>query len=213
MIASVKCRRVEFSVGARKLNGILRVPQVAKSIVVFAHGSGRYSPRNQFVARILEQGGMATLLLDLLDEDEADDRAKVFDVEMLADRLQIAAHRLRQESETRTLRLGYFGAGAGAAAALIAAARNPDAVEAVVCRGGQLDLADSYLAAIQAPTLLVVGANDREIVEANERARLRLRCRKELIVIPGASHFFEEPATLEEVAELAKAWFARYLAR
>jgi putative phosphoribosyl transferase len=181
--------------------------------VVFAHGSGsgRFSPRNQYVAEVLQQGGLATLLIDLLQEEEADDREKVFDIELLAKRLQTAADWLRQEPETRHLRLGYFGASTGAGAALRAAARHPDAVGAVVSRGGRPDLAGDSLLEVQAPTLLIVGGNDEVVLELNEQALRLLRCPKELVVIPGATHLFEEPGALEEVARLAKKHFQRYL--
>ena len=206
-------RQVEIPSGRRKLSGILRVPAGARGIVAFAHGSGsgRFSPRNQFVARVLEKGGLATLLLDLLEEEEAEDREKVFDIELLAERLQSAADWLSQEPQTHALRLGYFGASNGAGAALVAAARNPAAVAAVVSRGGRPDLAHASLSAVQAPTLLIVGGNDDVVIELNERALRLLRCSKQLVIVPGATHLFEEPGTLEEVARLAKEWFIRYL--
>jgi putative phosphoribosyl transferase len=206
-------RQVEILSGRRRLSGILRVPPGAAGVVAFAHGSGsgRFSPRNQFVARALEAGGLATLLLDLLEEEEAEDRQKVFDIDLLAERLQSAADWLSQEPETSALRLGYFGASTGAGAALVAAARNPAAVGAVVSRGGRPDLASTYLPAVQAPTLLIVGGNDDVVIELNEEALRLLRCPKELVIVPGATHLFEEPGTLEEVARLAKEWFVRYL--
>ncbi|HEY7331154.1 MAG TPA: dienelactone hydrolase family protein [Gemmataceae bacterium] len=199
--------------GPRRLNGILHVPSGAKGVVAFAHGSGsgRFSPRNQFVARTLEEGGLATLLLDLLEKEEAEDRAKVFDVELLAERLQSAADWLRREPETMNLRLGYFGASTGAGAALVAAARAPEAVRAVVSRGGRPDLAYNYLSAVQAPTLLIVGGHDDAVIELNEQALGQLHCHKELIIIPRATHLFEESGTLEEVARLANDWFIRWL--
>ncbi len=207
-------REVEIPSGLWKLNGILRVPPGATGVVAFAHGSGsgRFSPRNQFVAGALEEGGLATLLLDLLAEDEAEDRKKVFDIELLAERLQGAADWLSVQKETAALRLGYFGASTGAGAALVAAARNPDAVGAVVSRGGRPDLAHAHLPAVQAPTLLIVGGNDEVVIELNEQALSRLRCPKELIIVPGATHLFEEPGALEEVAHLARDWFVRRLA-
>jgi putative phosphoribosyl transferase len=146
-----------------------------------------------------------------LEEQEAEDREKVFDVELLAERLQSAADWLTQEPQTCGLRLGYFGASTGAGAALVAAARNPAAVGAVVSRGGRPDLAEAYLPAVQAPTLLIVGGNDDVVIELNEQAHRLLRCPKELVIVPGATHLFEEPGTLEEVARLAKEWFVRYL--
>jgi putative phosphoribosyl transferase len=216
MVAVTKSieRHVEVPSGWRRLSGILRVPPGAKGVVAFAHGSGsgRFSPRNQFVARALEEGGLATLLLDLLEEQEAGDRMKVFNIELLAERLQSAAKWLRQEPETGTLRLGYFGASTGAGAALVAAAREPAAVGAVVSRGGRPDLAQQYLQVVQAPTLLIVGGNDDVVIELNEQALRLLHCPKEMVIIPGATHLFEESGALEEVARLAKQWFVPYLA-
>jgi putative phosphoribosyl transferase len=207
-------RQVEIPAGRRRLSGILKVPADAKGVVAFAHGSGsgRFSPRNQFVARVLQEGGLATLLLDLLEAEEAEDRRKVFGIELLAERLQSAADWLSQEPATRSLRLGYFGASTGAGAALVAAARKPAAVGAIVSRGGRPDLATDNLPAVQAPTLLIVGGNDDVVLELNRQALRRLRCPKELVVVPGATHLFEEPGTLEEVARLAKEWFLRHLA-
>ena len=207
-------REVEIPSDRRRLSGILAVPRGAAGVVAFAHGSGsgRFSPRNQFVARLLQEAGLATLLLDLLEEEEADDREKVFDIELLAERLQSAADWLSQEPATDALRLGYFGASTGAGAALVAAARNPAAVGAVVSRGGRPDLARACLADVQAPTLLIVGGNDDVVIKLNEQALRLLRCPKQLVIVPGATHLFEEPGTLEEVARLAKDWFVRYLA-
>jgi putative phosphoribosyl transferase len=205
-------REVVIASGRRKLCGSLKVPPDAEGVVAFAHGSGsgRFSPRNQFVARVLEEGGLATLLLDLLEADEAEDRRKVFDIKLLAERLQSAADWLRREPQTRALRLGYFGASTGAGAALLAAARDPSAIKAVVSRGGRPDLAHDYLSAVQAPTLLIVGGNDDPVIELNEQALRMLRCPKELVIVPGATHLFEEPGTLDEVARLAQQWFVRY---
>lgn len=205
---------VEIPSGRRRLRGILHVPPGALGAVAFAHGSGsgRLSPRNQFVARVLQEAGLATLLLDLLEEEEAENRVKVFDIELLAGRLQSAVDWLSQEPETRSLRLGYFGASTGAGAALVAAARNPVPIGAVVSRGGRPDLARAYLPAVQAPTLLIVGGDDPVVIELNDRARRLLRCPNDLVIVPGATHLFEEPGTLEEVARLAKEWFVQYLA-
>jgi putative phosphoribosyl transferase len=206
-------RLVAIPAGRRTLNGILNVPAAAKGAVVFAHGSGsgRFSPRNQFVARVLQDAGLATLLIDLLEEGEEQDRNKVFDIELLAGRLQCAANWLAKEPDTRSLRLGYFGASTGAGAALVAAARAPDQVGAVVSRGGRPDLAGNYLSAVQAPTLLIVGGDDDVVIELNEQAFRLLRGSKDLVIIPGATHLFPEPGALEEVARLAKDWFVRYL--
>lgn len=206
-------RQVGIPSGRRTLRGILNVPTGATGVVAFAHGSGsgRFSPRNQFVARILQEASLATLLLDLLEEDEAEDREKVFDIELLAERLQSAADWLNQEPATGALRLGYFGASTGAGAALVAAARAPAAIGAVVSRGGRPDLAGEHLSLVRAPTLLIVGGNDDVVVELNQQALILMRCPKELEVIPGATHLFPEPGALEEVARLAKEWFVRYL--
>ncbi|MFO0866955.1 MAG: dienelactone hydrolase family protein [Gemmataceae bacterium] len=205
-------RPVKIAAGNRTLGGILRVPRAPVGVVAFAHGSGsgRYSPRNQFVARLLEEDHIATLLLDLLDEEEADDRRKVFDIELLSERLRIAAEWLRHEPATRSLRLGYFGASTGAGAALVAAARDPSHVHAVVSRGGRPDLAGSFLGAVRAPTLLIVGGADEVVIELNEEALGKLRCTKQIVVVPGATHLFEEPGALEVVALLARDWFLRY---
>jgi putative phosphoribosyl transferase len=150
-------------------------------------------------------------LLDLLEEEEAGNREKVFDIELLAERLQSAASWLSEQAETAALRRGYFGASTGAGAALVAAAREPATVGAVVSRGGRPDLAGDWLERVQAPTLLIVGGHDRVVLELNERALRRLRSPKQLIVVPGATHLFEEPGTLEEAARLAKDWFLRHL--
>ena len=204
---------VSIRSSGRHLPGILHIPRGAHAVVAFAHGSGsgRFSIRNQYVAEVLQQAGLGTLLMDLLDEEEAEDRAKIFDVELLAGRLQSAADWLANDPQTRGLRVGYFGASTGAAAALVAAARRPAQVGAVVSRGGRPDLAANYLQAVRAPTLLLVGGNDGVVCDLNEQALERLRCPKELIVIPGATHLFPEPGALEEVARLARGWFIRHL--
>lgn len=206
-------RQVEIRVGRRRLNGILTMPPGAVAVVAFAHGSGsgRFSTRNQYVAQVLQEAGLATLLLDLLEEDEADDRDKVFDIELLAERLRAAARWLGEEPETSLLHLGFFGASTGAGAALVAAARETTAVGAVVSRGGRPDLAGTYLRAVQAPTLLIVGGADEVVLDLNEQALCQLRCTKELVVIPGATHLFPEPGALDEVARLARKWFIRHL--
>ncbi|MFO0879333.1 MAG: dienelactone hydrolase family protein [Gemmataceae bacterium] len=196
------------------LEGWLTVPSPARGAVAFAHGSGsgRFSPRNQFVAEALNQAGLATLLLDLLEEREAADRRHVFDISLLANRLLLAAFWLEQQPATQGLSLGYFGASTGAAAALVAAAREPRLVSAVVSRGGRPDLAGGLLPQVQAPTLLIVGGEDDVVVDLNTQALHDLVCPRELIVIPGATHLFPEPGALEEVANLAARWFIRYLA-
>ncbi|HVW39017.1 MAG TPA: dienelactone hydrolase family protein [Pirellulales bacterium] len=204
---------VEVNAGRRKLKGILAIPGGARGIVVFAHGSGsgRMSPRNQFVAHSLQAAGLATLLIDLLEEVEADDRRYVFDVELLAERLENAADWLKWQAAARGLKLGYFGASTGAAAALIAAARRTTEVAAVVSRGGRPDLAFDYLPTVHAPTLLIVGGADEAVLELNKQAIAQLHCRKELFVVPRATHLFPEPGALEQVAKEAERWFKRYL--
>jgi len=204
---------VRIPVERRILEGILRVPAAARGIVAFAHGSGsgRHSPRNQFVAGVLREGGLATLLLDLLDGEEAADRACVFDIDLLAGRLQGAANWLTQHAQTRKLGLGYFGASTGAAAALTAAARDPQTIRAVVSRGGRPDLAWEVLPAVRAPTRLIVGSLDVEVLHLNRKALEALSCPKDLVVVPGATHLFPEPGTLEQVADLAREWFEKHL--
>ncbi len=195
-----------------RLPGMLALPGAARGIVLFAHGSGssRYSPRNRFVAEVLNGEWLGTLLFDLLTEQEATDRVNVFDIELLADRVLAAVHVMLRDPRTASLPLGLFGASTGAAAALIAAARERH-IKAVVSRGGRPDLAGSWLARVQAPTLLIVGGEDRDVLELNREAAEALDCEKQLAVIPRATHLFEEPGTLEEVARLAAEWFARCL--
>jgi putative phosphoribosyl transferase len=207
-------RPVTVTAEGARLEGTLGLPAGASGAVVFAHGSGsgRHSPRNNFVARVLQQAGLATLLVDLLEAHEADDRRNVFDIGLLADRLLSASEWLLCEPETKSLPVGFFGASTGAGAALEAAARSPVRVRAVVSRGGRPDLADAYLPQVQAPTLLIVGGRDLPVIRMNEEALARLRCPKEMVIVPGATHLFEEPGTLEEVARLARDWFRRYLA-
>lgn len=197
-----------------QLHGILRLSPQAKGLVVFAHGSGsgRLSPRNNYVARVLQEAGLATLLADLLAEREASDRRYVFDIDLLAHRLLAIALWADTQPGTTGLMLGYFGASTGAGAALQAAAEAPRAVQAVVSRGGRPDLAMSYLPRVQAPTLLIVGGNDHPVISMNEGAYAELQCIKKLIIVPGATHLFEEPGTLEEVAKLARDWFVKHLA-
>jgi putative phosphoribosyl transferase len=196
------------------MDGDLVVPLEASAMVVFAHGSGssRRSPRNRHVAAALNDAGFATLLFDLLTDDEALDRGYVFDIALLGSRLSAAAAWLRSQPEAAEFPLGYFGASTGAAAALWAAAEpDGDRVGAIVSRGGRPDLAGDRLPLVQAPTLLIVGGDDHDVLVLNRQARARLRCQSDLIVIPGAGHLFEEPGALEQVAVLAAQWFARYL--
>ena len=206
-------RSVTIRSEALALSGSLAVPAEAKRIVLFAHGSGsgRFSPRNRFVAQHLQHGGIATLLIDLLTRDEEDERRNVFDIDLLGDRILAASAWLRNDSSTRELPLGYFGASTGAAAALQAAARASFSVGAIVSRGGRPDLAERYLPDVTAPTLLLVGGEDYPVIEMNQHAYRLLRCPKHLAIIPGATHLFEEPGTLERVTHQALAWFQQHL--
>ena len=203
---------VLIPVGAVELEGHLHLPEPSAAVVVFAHGSGsgRHSPRNRLVADVLYDAGLGTLLLDLLTPDEERDRAFVFDVRLLADRLAAATAWVRTRPEAVRARVGYFGASTGAAAALLAAADDPD-VGAVVSRGGRPDLAMDRLGAVTAPTLLVVGGDDVAVLERNRTALGHLAPPSTLVVVPGAGHLFEEPGTLAEVAMLARDWFVRHL--
>jgi putative phosphoribosyl transferase len=203
----------EVAVGSIGLAGDLTIPDGARGAVVFAHGSGsgRGSPRNAAVARTLNESRLATLLFDLLDEREGADRGNVFDIELLAARLDAATTWLRDRDDVGRLPVGYFGASTGAAAALVAAAVRRD-VGAVVSRGGRPDLAGEHLPAVAAPTLLIVGSRDPTVLQLNREARARMRCETELSVVPGATHLFEEPGTLARVADEAAAWFERHLA-
>lgn len=208
-------RNIQIIRGELVLEGILGLPPDSSGVIVFAHGSGsgRLSPRNNFVAHHLQQNGLATLLLDLLTPEEAEDRRKVFDIDLLADRLLLAKAWLEEEPRTMKLRLCYFGASTGAGAALQAAARDTSNIHAVVSRGGRPDLAEPYLPSVTAPTLLIVGGWDEPVIEMNQSAYEMLTCEKKLIIVPGATHLFEEPGTLEQVAEHACRWFLRHLHR
>jgi len=210
-VANPDRRRIEprnVSVPPLGLEGLLRLPEYAVGIVAFAHGSGssRLSRRNNYVADALGEARLATLLFDLLDEDEARDRRNVFDIALLGARLKAAADWLKTDLNTRDLPLGLFGASTGAAAALVASADN-ESVSAVVSRGGRPDLAMEALPRVRAPTLLIVGALDREVLTLNRLALAALRCEKDLRIVPGASHLFEEPGTLDVVVELSRIWF------
>lgn len=195
--------------------GDLIIPPHPAAIVAFAHGSGssRFSSRNRFVAEVLQRAKLATLLLDLLtaEEERIDSRTLHlrFDIPLLAGRLIQATEWLGRNRETQGLPIGYFGASTGAAAALIAAAKLPETVRAVVSRGGRPDLAGASLADVQAPTLLIVGSRDDPVIDLNRKALAQLRCEKQLEIVPGATHLFEEPGTLEQVASLARDWFNR----
>ncbi len=195
------------------LDGLLSLPEAASGIVLFAHGSGssRLSPRNTYVAEAMQAAGLATLLFDLLTEPEAANRARVFDIPLLADRLVMATEWTATQPETAALPIGYFGASTGAAAALVAAARSERNIAAVVSRGGRPDLADVHLARVRAPTLLIVGGADHEVLDLNRGALAQLTCEKKLAVVPGATHLFEEPGTLDDVIDLARKWFVDHL--
>lgn len=203
---------VEIPAGHLRLPGELSLPVESIGLVLFAHGSGssRLSPRNQAVARYLQTAGIATLLFDLLTEAESRDRENVFDISLLANRLLAATDWIAREPEGK-VRLGYFGASTGAGAALMAAADAPDRIHAVVSRGGRPDLAGDWLPRVQAPTLLIVGSLDRAVIQLNQEALVRLRCQRHLELVPGASHLFEEPGTLDQVSLLARDWFSHYL--
>ena len=208
---------VKIHTGHRILSGNLNIPKNASGLVLFAHGSGssRHSPRNQFVARTLNEAGLATLLFDLLTpEEEAIDmqtREHRFNIQLLAERLVRATKWAKQQEQASNLRTGYFGSSTGGAAALVAAVDAPQDVDAVVSRGGRPDLADEALPRVQAPTLLIVGGNDDIVIELNEQARDRMRCEAKLEIIPGATHLFEELGALEKVAQLASDWFVKHI--
>jgi putative phosphoribosyl transferase len=206
---------VEVAAGPVRLAGHLTLPANPLGVVVFAHGSGssRHSPRNQYVARVLQQAGVGTLLFDLLTPQEELRRANVFDIGLLAERLDTVTEWVRTQPECRTLPIGYFGASTGAAAALGAAARAGGRITAVVSRGGRPDLAGDLLPDVRSPTLLIVGGHDDVVLELNEAARARLTCPNRLAVVPGATHLFEEPGTLETAAGLARDWFVTHLSR
>jgi putative phosphoribosyl transferase len=209
--------QVQIPAGRAVLFGNLTIPENATGLVLFAHGSGssRHSPRNQFVARALNDAGLATLLFDLLtrEEEAVDMRTGEhrFNIRLLADRLIHATKWAKQKAQTRDLRVGYFGSSTGGGAALVAAAEVPQDVGGVVSRGGRPDLAGDALPKVQAPTLLIVGGNDDIVIELNEIARDQMRCEVKLEIIPGATHLFEEPGALETVAKLASDWFSLHL--
>ena len=194
------------------LEGLLGLPMDPTVIVLFAHGSGsgRLSPRNNFVSQALRGDGLATLLFDLLTVEEAHDRRNVFDIELLARRLLMATAWIRQDAETHGLPIGYFGPSTGAAAALVAEAAREGPIAAIVSRGGRPDLAGRALSAVEAPTLLIVGGDDVEVLALNRAALAALRCAKQLVIVPGATHLFEEPGTLEAVVEHARGWFLKH---
>ena len=210
-------RQVRIPCGAAMLHGELNVPAEAAGVVLFAHGSGssRHSPRNQFVARSMRERGSGTLLFDLLTpQEEAEDqvtRLMRFDIGLLARRLVEATRWVARQPETQHTGLGYFGSSTGGAAALAAAAELGLVIDAVVARGGRPDLAGAALGRVESPTLLIVGERDEVVLELNRAAFAQLRCEKDLQIVPGATHLFEEPGALEQVAQLAGRWFRHYL--
>lgn len=204
-----KTIRIETRGGV--IEGELNIPQNALGLVLFAHGSGssRFSARNNYVAQVLQKNNLATLLIDLLTAQEDTDYENRFDIDMLSERLIQVTQWLKENEETKDLKIGYFGASTGAAAAINAAVVEP--VFAVVSRGGRVDLAPENLSKIKAPTLLIVGGNDDFVLEANEQALEKIKSEKKLAVIPGATHLFEEPGALEKVAQAATEWFVKYV--
>jgi len=214
---NVKSRLIYIPVGRGEIQGDLQLPDRATSLVLFAHGSGssRRSPRNKYVADLLNEAGMATLLIDLLTPDEElvdfQTGQHRFNIDMLADRLSIVTHWLGGQSVTEKLHLGYFGASTGAAAAIVAAARHPDIVEAIVSRGGRVDLAGPWLVKVHAPTLMIVGGDDHLVIELNYQAAAELKADHRVEIILDAGHLFEEPGALEKVAALARDWFEDHL--
>ena len=213
----MRLNEVRISAGSVSFEGNLSLPDYAIALVLFAHGSGssRHSPRNQFVARVLNNSGLATLLFDLLTpEEEAIDARTAelrFNIKLLAERLVHATNWAKRQQQTRNLRIGYFGSSTGGAAALVAAAELAQQVGAVVSRGGRPDLAGAALPKVQAPTLLIVGGDDDIVIELNEQARDHMGCKVKLEIIPGATHLFEEPGALEQVAKLASSWLVDHL--
>jgi len=208
---------MRFTLGKARLHGDLCVPAAARGLVVFVHGSGssRHSPRNQSVARCFNEMGLATLLFDLLTKHEQPideiTRQLRFDIPLLSQRLTGVIDQLSSDAQLRELRIGLFGASTGAAAALTTAASRPADIAAVVSRGGRVDLAEPSLARVHAASLFIVGSRDLEVLELNRAAAARLQCEHQLVVVPGASHLFEEHGTLEEAARLAGDWFVRHL--
>jgi pimeloyl-ACP methyl ester carboxylesterase len=213
----VPSREVEIIIGSKTLHGQLALPHAARGLVMFIHGSGssRHSPRNQQVAADLQQGGLATLLFDLLTQPEESFDLQTgefrFNIPYLAQRVLEVTDWVLQQDQLATLPIGYFGGSTGAAAALVAAALRPTSIDAVVSRGGRPDLASDELPLVQAPTLLIVGSKDPETLKLNEQAIVQMRCEREMRIVPAATHLFEEPGALERVTQLARGWFKRYL--
>lgn len=212
-MTGTEAQKQVVSVGTKALEGFLRLPPEPLGLVIFAHGAGssHLSKRNNFVAEQLGKRGIATLLFDLLTEKEETDRANVFDIPLLSRRLIEAMDWAEANAEAPSLPTGLFGSSTGAAAALVAAAQAPARVKAVVSRGGRPDMARDWLADVRAPVLLIVGGADYQVIELNEFAADRLTCPHKLEIVPGATHLFEEPGTLEQVVDLAGAWFECYL--
>jgi len=214
---SVQNKDLKIPVGNVVVEGILNLPVEAAAVVLFAHGSGsgRFSPRNQYVAKEFNKVGIGTVLFDLLtkEEEEEDEMTAEyrFNIPLLAQRLIGATEWVKNDPQAKRCRIGYFGASTGAAAALIAAAKLPDEISAVVSRGGRPDLAKEYLPLVRAPTLLLVGGLDNEVIELNREAMAKMNSQKKLVIVPGATHLFEEKGKLEEVARLSKDWFLNYL--
>lgn len=206
-------RLVHIPAAKVRLEGALAIPEGAEGIVLFAHGSGssRHSPRNNYVAEVLRRAGLATLLMDLLTKEEDVDYEMRFDIGLLAERLDAATGWVRSQESTKNLRIGYFGASTGAAAALKSAASAGTAVGAVVSRGGRPDLAMDSLPWVKAPALFIIGGRDELVIDLNRKAYAHLTSKREMVIVPGATHLFEEPGALEEVAKLAARWFKTYL--
>lgn len=206
-------KNVKIKIDSIIIEGELVIPKDAQGLVIFAHGSGssRFSPRNNYVAKVLQKANLGTLLVDLLTKEEDAKYETRFDIDLLAKRLMAITQWLRENNDTKKLKLGYFGASTGAAAAIKAAAKETYNVSAVVSRGGRVDLADLQLPQLQAPTLLIVGENDDFVIEVNELAFKKINCSKQFSIIKNATHLFEEPGALEEVARQTAEWFSKYL--
>lgn len=216
MMAAALEKLVQIPVGHARIEGMLALPQDAQGLVLFAHGSGssRHSPRNNYVAQVLRDAGIGTLLMDLLTPEEDMDYQTRFDIPLLTQRLLAATSWIKVQRELQDLPIGYFGASTGAAAALQAAAASGDEISAVVSRGGRPDLAGTHaLHQVQCPVLLLVGGHDDVVIDLNQDAYDQLHGVKEMVIVPGATHLFDEPGTLEEVARQAAAWFVRHLGR
>lgn len=212
-LANVVEQVITIDIEKAKLEGSLAVPEGAEGIVLFAHGSGssRHSPRNIYVARMLRKAGLGTLLMDLLTKEEDMTYETRFNINLLAERLETATRWAFNEESLKGLRIGYFGASTGAAAAIMASVRMGAKIGAIVSRGGRPDLAAPYLDKVIAPTLFIVGGNDDVVIELNQKAYEMLKAEKDMVIVPGATHLFEEPGALEEVANLASLWFKNFL--